>query len=121
MRFYRKTIDQVEHGPAPLRIAADRAGAIAEDSALWLNDLDAEMNLSDIQTRIIQYVGRFCENYASDVIDTFTDLDPFIPAMRIKESNRWIIMKTLAHFTSIMSAIWIHPSKNGSVPILSNG
>lgn len=37
-----------------------------------------EINASTIQTVLIQTVGRFCESFASDLICTLSDLQPFI-------------------------------------------
>ena len=92
MIFYEKTIEDIGHGAQCYHDACAHAKPIASESALISPSHDgAEMNLSGIQTALIQITGRFCESYASDLICTLADLQPFIRLKPITEPNKWVI------------------------------
>ena len=95
MLFYWKTKEDVDHGPKTLVIAADNAensrDILAEESINIFPENPCEMNASDIQSKLIELTGRFCERYASDLICTFSDLQPFIVASIPTKPDRWVI------------------------------
>lgn len=91
MLFYPKTTDEVEHGFATLVKASDRCqNVIAWESASYYR-YPQEINGSEIQTALIQYAGRFCERYASDLICTLADLQPFLASSLPVKNDRWVI------------------------------
>lgn len=49
-----------------------------DDATTYVGGHFGEINASTIQTALIQSVGRFCESFASDLICTLSDLQPFI-------------------------------------------
>ena len=95
MIFYQKTKEDVEHGPKTLLLAADKAendrDIIAEEDITIFPSNPGEMNASTIQSKLIEITGRFCERYASDLICTFADLQPFIVPSVPDHPDRWII------------------------------
>lgn len=92
MYFYEKTIDDIGHGEACFHEAAKHGRLLDEETISVYSATDpVEMNLSGIQTKLIQLTGRFCEAYGSDLICTFADLQPFIRISAITQSNRWVI------------------------------
>lgn len=50
---------------------------LCEESAMLRPNSGAPMNLSSIQTRIIQDAGRYCDRFASDVLVELAMLEPF--------------------------------------------
>lgn len=92
MYFYEKTINDIGHGEACFHEAAEHGKLLDEETISVYSATDpVEMNLSGIQTKLIQLTGRFCEAYGSDLICTFADLQPFIRISAITQSNRWVI------------------------------
>lgn len=96
MKWVNKTIDDIEHGPATLQAAMD---AIPDNRLICKEKFylhsgmktDFSLNLSSIQTALIQITGRFCEHYASDLMCTFWNLDPFLNGANRNKSDRWTI------------------------------
>lgn len=92
MYFYEKTIDDIGHGDACFHEAAEHGRLLDEEKiTIYPGSSPEEMNMSGIQTKLIQITGRFCEQYASDLICTLADLQPFLRVSNITESNRWVI------------------------------
>lgn len=55
-----------------------------------------DINATTIQTILIQMTGRFCEHYASDLLITMSELQPFLHQERVPEwdedkPHRWIL------------------------------
>ena len=106
MQIYHKCIEDVSHGLITVQKAVDKylsrpvtdairnENILAEDCARVYTGIaneNVEINASDIQTKLIQITGRFCERYASDLICTLSDLDPFLHHICIDKSDRWTI------------------------------
>lgn len=106
MQIYHKRIEDVSHGLITVQKAVDKylsrpatdairnENILAEDCTrvyTGATNENAEINASDIQTKLIQITGRFCERYASDLICILSDLDPFLHHIRIDKSDRWTI------------------------------
>lgn len=72
--------------------------AFEEGTAYGTTHFD-ELNASALQTALIQNAGRYCERFASDLICTLSDLEPFIrnkPVTcsvdnRVKNPEEWVI------------------------------
>lgn len=94
MLLYRKTIQDIPHGLYTLRQAADMpmVPILAQEMVHRFPDTQTEINASEIQTLLIQLTGRFCEHYASDLLCTLTDLDPFLSVHGLPDQDdRWVI------------------------------
>ena len=101
MDIFPVTIDDIAPCCATITNAVDNAlkqkhNILAEDSASSSVGYCMSMNASSIQTKLIQLVGRFCESYASDLLITLSDLQPFIsqdklPPFDAEKPHRWII------------------------------
>lgn len=88
-------LSNIEHGPKTLEKAIDKLSLtdsrILAYSKFHMNAANPELNISEIQSELIYLTGRFCERYASDLICTLKELEPFCMPTQIKENNRWII------------------------------
>lgn len=62
------------------------------------NDSNSEMNASSIQSAIIKLTGRFAEAYASDVILTLADLQPFLSRECPTEEGEWVIVAGIRQY-----------------------
>lgn len=98
MNIYLKDKAHVDRGTATLRNAVDvaktfRGYLLAEDHDSNYLSCQQELSCSDIQSKLIEYVGRFCERYSSDLICTLTDLDAFTrDNAKINDPyGRWVI------------------------------
>lgn len=92
MYFHEKTINDIPKGANCFYKAAERGTVLAKESAnIWNNSSENEMNMSDIQTKLIQLTGRFCERYASDLICTLSSLQAFIKPRFHGDNKQWII------------------------------
>lgn len=107
MTIYPKSVNDIDHGLATLRKAVDsylsrpvddafrKEHVLAEDyTRVSVSNTpvpNVEINASDVQTKLIQITGRFCERYASDLICTLSDLDSFLHDIQINQPDRWTI------------------------------
>lgn len=98
MLWLQKTIENVEHGPCCFFNAADIAlrnpnhqYTIKQEQFLIDETPTDELNISDIQTKLIQITGRFCEHHADDLLLTFAEIEAFAKNASFKGENRWII------------------------------
>lgn len=98
MLWLQKTIEDVEHGPCYFFNAADIAlrnpnhqYTIGQEQFLIDDAPTDELNISDIQTKLIQITGRFCEHHAADLLLTLAEIEAFAKNASFKGENRWII------------------------------
>lgn len=100
MKMYHYDKSHVDRGTATLRNAVDSIKNRPNSHRLLAEDHDScylynqqELSCSAIQSKLIEYVGRYCESFGSDLICTLCDLDAFIgsDATEDDEYGRWII------------------------------
>lgn len=102
MGLYLKNIDNIAHGGETFRKAVHKVLNRQDDpmySRRILATANSEqatvfgvsMNLSSIQTMLIQLTGRFVEYYASDLLYELTDLDAFERINGITKDDEWVI------------------------------
>ena len=100
MYFYEKKIDDIPETNKAFTKAVDavlnngyKHNILATDSISVTRNLYKDsMNMSDIQTKLIQLTGRYCERYASDLICTLSDLQAFIEVQYSPEPMRKTII-----------------------------
>lgn len=93
------TINTISHGPKTLQNAVDsilnnqydKNILVKEKFTIFNNSKDTTLSICNIQTYLIQIVGRLCERFASDLCLTFDELNIFTHNCVITEPNRWII------------------------------
>lgn len=98
MLFYTYDKSHVDRGTATLRNAVDNAKKyahlrLAQDyDSCWLS-CQNPLNCTTVQSKLIEYTGRYCDSYASDIICTLSDLDAFLRDDDTPEDahGRWII------------------------------
>lgn len=82
MLFYIKdeSIYKTEAGPQTLMQPAAKSEKIIakEDQLCFRGTSGSEINGSSIQSKLIEYVGRYTESFGSDLIATFAELQPFL-------------------------------------------
>lgn len=98
MKLYLKDKSHVDRGTATLRRAVELAKnwkgyKLAEDYDSHYLYNQQDLNCSGIQSKLIEYVGRWTEDYGSDLICTLTDLDAFVRDDDTVDAphGRWII------------------------------
>lgn len=96
MLWYPKTINDIEHGPITLQqsvniILEKYSNKILYQEEFHILNEEKELNISDLQTLLIQITGRFCEKYASDLLCTLSTIEPFCKNVQIKNPDRWVI------------------------------
>lgn len=98
MRFYIKDKAHVDRGTATLRNAVDSAKRYPDKLLAKTSDCSYLYNQQElwcetIQTKLIEYVGRYCDRFGSDLICTLSDLDAFLRDDTTEDDpfGRWVI------------------------------
>lgn len=100
MKIYLKDKSHVDRGTATIRDAVDRARkdtylkkelASAYDSNYLYNQ--QTLNATSIQSKLIEYVGRYTDRYGSDLLFALCDLDAFLGNDDTENDphGRWVI------------------------------
>lgn len=100
MKIYLKDKSHVDRGTATLRDAVDRARkdtylrkelASAHDNNYLYNQ--QTLNATSIQSKLIEYVGRYTDRFGSDVLFAMCDLDAFLGNDDTEDAphGRWVI------------------------------
>lgn len=117
MLWYPKTISDIEHGPMTLQQSVNSILQKAPDKILYsekfyTTDNPKELNISNLQTLLIQITGRFCEKYASDLLCTLSTIEPFCKNVKIDKPDRWIIGIGIRDYGIDHNAFIIHRLNN---------
>ena len=98
MKWYPTTKDHIDRGPATLYRAVEIAKKwndyrLADDYRYDYLSNQLTMNCDGIQSKLIEYVGRWTESYGSDLIITLKNLDAFLGDDGTVDDayGRWII------------------------------
>lgn len=94
--WINKSIQDIGHGPKILKQTAQECikkhQNILYQAQFYLNETPtSELNIADLQTILIQITGRFCERYASDLLLTLADIEPFTKQAVVTDNSTWSI------------------------------
>lgn len=96
MFWYPKSIQDINHGPECFSDVTK--SAIANNQAILHTDTfyigttpEPELNICDLQTKLIQLTGRYCERYASDLLCTLSTIEAFTKNALVQNNERWVI------------------------------
>lgn len=100
MKLYHYDKSHVDRGTATLLNAVDSIKNRDDSRQLLAEDHDShylydqqDLNCSAIQSKLIEYVGRYTESFGSDLLCTLCDLDAFIGNNDTEDDphGRWVI------------------------------